>query len=58
LFWAKPGRLVTEAKAAWYIERLKNLKAVCVGEGLHFLEEDHPYKLEDEIATWLLEVLF
>lgn len=57
LFWAKPGRLVTEEKATWYLERLKNAKGVCIGEGLHFLEEDHPHKLGTEIAKWLTELL-
>ncbi|KAH8790355.1 hypothetical protein F5882DRAFT_377396 [Hyaloscypha sp. PMI_1271] len=50
LFWAKPGRLVTEEQAAWYLERLKNVKGVCVGVGLHFLEEDHPRRLGTEIS--------
>ena len=57
LFWAKPGRLVTEEQAAWYLERLKNVKGVCVGEWLHFLEEDHPRRLGTEISRWLSEAV-
>lgn len=57
LVWAKPGRLVTEKKAKWYLEQLKNVKGVCVGEGLHFLEEDHPKKLGTEIGKWISEIL-
>jgi len=54
-FWAKPGRLVTEEKAAWYLEHLKNVKGVCVGNGFHFLEEDHPHRLGREIESWVSE---
>ncbi|KAN0089613.1 alpha/beta-hydrolase [Hyaloscypha variabilis] len=57
LFWAKPGRLVTAEKAAWYLERLRNVKGVGVGDGLHFLEEDHPQKLGTEITRWISEVV-
>jgi haloalkane dehalogenase len=51
--WARRGRLVTEEKAAWYLEHLKNVKGVCVGTGLHFLEEDHPHSLGMEIESWI-----
>jgi haloalkane dehalogenase len=57
LFWAKPGRLVTEEQGAWYLERLKNVKGVYVGKGLHFLEEDHPRRLGTEISRWLSEAV-
>jgi haloalkane dehalogenase len=57
LFWAKPGRLVTEKQVAWYLEHLRNVKGVCVGEGLHFLEEDHPRRLGTEISRWLSEAV-
>jgi haloalkane dehalogenase len=57
LFWATPGRLVTEEKAAWYLKNLKNVKGVSVGQGLHFLEEDHPHRLGVELSIWLTKVL-
>lgn len=53
LYWAKPGRIVTEEKAKGYLETWKEVKGVCVGEGLHYLEEDHPHKIGTEIAAWL-----
>ncbi|KAE9379859.1 putative Haloalkane dehalogenase [Stipitochalara longipes BDJ] len=52
-FWAKPGRIIMEEKAKWYLETLREVKGVCVGDGLHFLEEDHPHKMGTEIAAWL-----
>ena len=50
--WAKPGRLLVQEKAEWYIETLNNVKGVYVGDGYHFLEEDHPYLMGRELATW------
>jgi haloalkane dehalogenase len=52
-FWARPGRLVSEEKAKWYLGRLKNTTGVFVGQGVHFLQEDHPHRIGDEIAKWL-----
>jgi len=57
LFRARPGSLVTGEQAAWYLERLKNVKEVCVGGWLHFLEEDHPRRLGTEISRWLSEAV-
>ena len=52
-FWARPGRLVSEAKAKWYIEHLKSTTRVFLGQGVHFLQEDHPHQIGDEIAKCL-----
>ena len=48
---------MTEEKSRWYLDVLKNTKGVYVGEGLRFLEEDHPHKLGTEIANWISEVV-
>ncbi|KAL5326661.1 hypothetical protein ACEPPN_004349 [Leptodophora sp. 'Broadleaf-Isolate-01'] len=53
LFWATPGRLLVQEKAEWYLERLKNAKGVFVGDGLHFLEEDHPHLMGRELVQWI-----
>ena len=55
-FWATPGRLVSEEKAKWYLDNLKNMKGVHVGEGAHFLQEDHPHLIGAEIAKWMLSL--
>ncbi|HKF38303.1 MAG TPA: hypothetical protein VKB35_15510, partial [Ktedonobacteraceae bacterium] len=31
---------------------LKNLKTVDVGQGIHFLQEDHPDLIGSELARW------
>jgi haloalkane dehalogenase len=57
-FWATPGRIVSEEKAKWYLETLKNVKGVFVGRGVHFLQEDHPHQIGEEIFGWIDSVQF
>ena len=52
-FWASPGRIVSEEKAAWYLQNLKNVKGVFVGHGVHFLQEDHPHRIGREVHDWV-----
>lgn len=52
-FWAKPGALITEEKAAWYAARLRNTRSVAIGAGKHFVQEDNPHLIGREIADWL-----
>ena len=53
LFWADPGALVSPAKAAWYVQRLKACRSVPLGPGVHYVQEDHPEVIGREIAAWL-----
>ena len=52
-FWAMPGALITEEKAAWYAARLRNTRSVAIGAGRHFVQEDQPHLIGCEIADWL-----
>ena len=52
-FWDKPGTIINEARAHEYKQKLKNTKTVCVGEGLHYLQEDHPHLIGEVIAEWI-----
>jgi haloalkane dehalogenase len=36
----------------WSKAHLKNLKTVDVGQGIHFLQEDHPHFIGSELARW------
>ncbi len=56
LFWAKPGRLLVQEKAEWYLETLKNVTGFCVGDGFHFLEEDHPHLMGRKLMEWIAEM--
>ena len=51
-FHATPGALVGAEVADLVKKSLKNLKAVDLGEGLHFLQEDHPHRIGEELAAW------
>jgi haloalkane dehalogenase len=52
-FWGTPGALIRPEKAEWYGRTLKNVKAVDVGGGVHFLQEDNPHLIGREIAGWI-----
>jgi haloalkane dehalogenase len=51
-FWATPGALISEEKALWYQNHLANLKAVHLGSGIHYLQEDNPHLIGQELADW------
>lgn len=53
LFYATPGALVQRPVLDWAGARLKNLETVDLGEGIHFLQEDHPHTIGRELANWL-----
>ncbi|KAL7900358.1 putative hydrolase [Trichoderma sp. SZMC 28014] len=52
-FWAKPGGLIWEEKANELAGKLKNTRSVCVGDGIHYIQEDHPHVIGRELADWL-----
>ena len=52
LFHATPGVLIPAPMVAWCQQNLKSLTSVDIGEGLHFLQEDHPHKIGSELARW------
>ena len=52
LFFANPG-VATDAKMLdWCKQNIKNLKTVDIGEGLHFIQEDNPHLIGEELAIW------
>lgn len=53
LFYATPGALVTASMVEWCRQNLKNLTAVEIGAGLHFVQEDNPHLIGSELANWL-----
>ncbi|KUJ13081.1 alpha/beta-hydrolase, partial [Mollisia scopiformis] len=50
MFWATPGTFVREEQAQWYMENLKNVRGVFLGKGTHYLQEDHPHRIGQEVA--------
>ena len=56
LFSAKPGAIIDAQYVEWCKKNLKNLKAVDIGEGLHFVQEDNPHLIGEELAKWIQDL--
>ncbi|MDT8429569.1 MAG: haloalkane dehalogenase [Pseudomonadales bacterium] len=52
LFTAEPGVLITPQDADWLRQNLKNLRVVDIGPGRHYIQEDNPHKIGEELARW------
>ncbi|MEH6650597.1 MAG: hypothetical protein V7707_11280 [Motiliproteus sp.] len=53
LLYCDPGTLITPQTVAWYQQAINNLKTVYLGQGLHFVQEDHPDAIGLAINEWL-----
>ncbi|SIT35697.1 Haloalkane dehalogenase [Paraburkholderia ribeironis] len=53
LFTANPGALVSPAVAEAFVKRLKDCRVVELGEGLHYLQEDHPEVIGAAVKEWI-----
>ncbi|NIR43741.1 MAG: haloalkane dehalogenase [Gemmatimonadetes bacterium] len=56
LFHATPGAIVPAPLVEWCRANLKNLETVELGEGIHFLQEDHPHEIGDALSDWLSRI--
>ena len=54
LFSATPGGIIDGKTVEWCKQNLKNLKVVDIGEGLHYVQEDNPHLIGEELAKWYL----
>ena len=52
-FWATPGGLIPADKAEWYAQNLRNTRSIGIGAGIHYLQEDNPHLIGEEIKNWL-----
>lgn len=50
-----PGLLIDAAMVKWANNNLPNLKTVHVGEGIHYVQEDHPREIGKAISEWMVE---
>lgn len=48
-----PGALIDERKRQWCAENMKNLELVDLGQGIHFVQEDHPHKIGEAVARFV-----
>jgi haloalkane dehalogenase len=56
LFAADPGALVPPALAEEFARNLKDCRLVKLGDGIHFLQEDHPEAIGRSVAAFIAEV--
>ena len=57
LLHAQPGAIVTPRLVRWCQDSLKNLETVDLGEGIHYLQEDHPRAIGEHVARWYLDTV-
>jgi haloalkane dehalogenase len=56
LFTATPGALVTPSFAKKFVDNIQDCKSVDLGEGIHYLQEDHPELIGTTVRDWLIEL--
>ena len=57
MFTADSGTIARQELVEWCQANLSNLESVHLGEGLHFLQEDHPDAIGENVARWLQETV-
>jgi haloalkane dehalogenase len=53
LFHATPGAIMPAQMVDWCRSSLGNLETVDLGQGIHFLQEDHPHEIGASLASWM-----
>ncbi len=53
LLTVNPGVLVRAPLVAWCRANLPNLEVVELGRGFHFVQEDHPHVIGEQVAAWM-----
>ncbi len=56
LFAAEPGALVSPAIAEEFAHKLRDCRLVKLGDGIHYLQEDHPETIGRSVAAFIAEV--
>lgn len=56
LLYASPGAIIGAADVAWCTQTCRQLTAIDIGAGIHFLPEDQPDAIGAAIAGWLERV--
>ena len=53
LFKVTPGAIMPPPVVDWAAVSFKNLETVDLGDGIHFVQEDHPHEIGSALAAWL-----
>ncbi len=51
--YVTPGAIISPKDVQFIKENFKSTKVVDLGEGKHFLQEDKPHEIGEEIASWV-----
>lgn len=54
-FYVTPGAFMPEPVANWIKKNIPNLRSIHLGEGAHFIQEDHPDAIGLGIKEWILD---
>jgi len=57
MLWVEPGLLVREGKRVDLEGRLKRCRSVGVGRGNHYVQEDQPHRIGDEVGRFVEELM-
>ena len=52
LLHAQPGAILRKDLVVWCRDHVRNLTAVDIGPGLHFIQEDRPHEIGEAIGAW------
>lgn len=52
-FYAEPGAIMPPQAVDWIVANTSNIETVFLGDGVHFLQEDHGPAIGDALAAWL-----
>jgi haloalkane dehalogenase len=50
--FATPGAIIPSRDAPQIEQQFKNIVAVDIGRGVHFVQEDQPYRIGSELSEW------
>lgn len=53
MLYAKPGMIIKEKEVIRLKKEIKNISAVYIGKGKHYIQEDHPHEIGKAISNWL-----
>jgi len=52
LFYTTPGEIITPKVVEWSKRKLKNVETVDIGPGIHYIQEDNPHTIGDELSKY------
>ena len=55
-FYAHPGAIILKETVEYIKNNFSNMKSVDIGKGLHYIQEDNPHLIGEEIAMWYKKI--